>query len=266
MKKNICVLYCIPSTQSIKYSNWTDGFTSALSILKTKYNITLHNVLDNNTIDFNIFDLICFKESFEGYMFNKFKDQLKDKKKALFISSSTIIPTDEQLNLYSILFYETEWYCNYANLKRHKHSYHAFGVNTDIMRPLLSEKKYDVIFVGDIKPYKRPLMILSKEGIKLCVGFKTDEQLISQLEKENVEVQEFVSYDDLSMLYNSSKLCYIPCELHGGGERAVLEARACGIPVEIFDNEKLEELLVSPVYSHIYYASQIDTNILKIQI
>ena len=71
-----------------------------------------------------------------------------------------------------------------------------------------------------------------------------------------------MQYDKLAEYYNKSKLCYVPCKLHGGGERAVLEARACNIPVKIEnDNIKLKELLDSEIYSSEYYANQIDHGI-----
>lgn len=261
---NICIVFGIPRSQSIKYSNWTDGFTGAIDILKKKYDITMVNAKDNDDIDFTPFDIIFFKEGFNGSYYNKYKNKLINKKKGLFISCSNQIPKDIELNIYDVLFYETYWYYNYANLKRHKNTYHAFGINTDIMRPLNLEKEYDVIFVGAITSYKRPLKILKYSGKKICLGVNSDNILVEKLKLAEVEVREFVEYDDLCIFYNKSKLCYIPCEIHGGGERAVLEARACGIIVEIEpDNHKLKELLTSPIYSSEYYAEQIEKYLLK---
>ena len=88
-------------------------------------------------------------------------------------------------------------------------------------------------------------------------------KLVSTLKSANVEVRDFLEYDDLSKFYNKSKLCYIPCQTHGGGERAVLEARSCGINVEIEnDNDKLKELLTSPIYSSEYYSEQIEKGLM----
>jgi glycosyltransferase involved in cell wall biosynthesis len=160
--------------------------------------------------------------------------------------------------MYHILFYETYWYYNYAKLDRHPHAFHAFGVDTSVMRPVNLEKKYDVLFVGDITEHKRPLKILEKTGKKLCVGFKSKPELCQQLELGGVEIMDFIKYEELAILYNSSKSCFIPCVTHGGGERAVLEARACGVPVEICsDNPKLAELMTSQIYNSEYYAKQL---------
>ena len=51
---------------------------------------------------------------------------------------------------------------------------------------------------------------------------------------------------------------YVPDDVFGGGERAVLEARALGVRAVVEpDNPKLAELLGSPVYDHAYYAAQL---------
>ena len=51
---------------------------------------------------------------------------------------------------------------------------------------------------------------------------------------------------------------YVPDDVLGGGERAVLEARALGVRAVVEpDNPKLAELLGSPVYDHAYYAAQL---------
>ena len=51
---------------------------------------------------------------------------------------------------------------------------------------------------------------------------------------------------------------YVPDDVLGGGERAVLEARALGVRAVVEpDNPKLAELLGSPVYDHAYHAAQL---------
>ena len=261
----VCILYYIPNS-TIKYTAWHDGFTAAIDILKGTFNIDMINAFDKPTINFDKYDLVFFKESFTGNIYNKYKSSLTKKNKlGLFISSSCVIPNQKQLDVYDVLFYETHWYYNHADLKRHPNTCHAFGVDTSIMKETNEEKVYDVIFVGNICDYKRPLKILDLPGKKICLGFKTDQTLIKKLTDNGVEVIEFIEYDKLATYYNQSKLCYTPCTLHGGGERCVLEARSCGIPVKIeTDNPKLEELTGSEIYSSVYYAKQIEKGLWNI--
>ena len=262
----ICVLYAISPTQREKYNNWKDGFTTALDILSKKYDIDMINTIDNITIDFSPYDVVIFKEGFDARMYKKYGKSAQNKIKALCISTSKRIPTDQILQNYDIIFYETEWYYKYANLSRHSHAYHAFGVDTDTMRPIKDCKKvYDVIFVGAITNYKRPLKLLEIDGDKkICLGAIIDIKLAQKLKANKIDVINFVPYVDLVHYYNKSKLCYIPTMTHGGGERAVLEARSCGIPIKIeSDNLKLSELVNSEIYSSRYYAGQLEKGIHK---
>ena len=134
------------------------------------------------------------------------------------------------------------------------------------MKPLNIDKSYDVISIGNICRHKRPLKIQDLPGKKkIWLGFKKQDWFVSRLIKGNVTVLDFVQYSELARYYNMSKLCYIPCTLHGGGERAVLEARACGVPVKIEpDNLKLKEMLDSEIYTSIYYADQIHKGITQV--
>jgi hypothetical protein len=64
---------------------------------------------------------------------------------------------------------------------------------------------------------------------------------------------------ELAALYRSTRLVVFPMATIGGGERALLEARACGATVQVAeDNPKLQHLLrVSPVPDHETYARQL---------
>ena len=258
---HICVLYNILHSETIKYNTWCDGFAEAIKMLmgNENYKIDFINDSDNKNINFKEYDLILFKESFNGAIYNKYIKYITNTKIGLFISSSNIIPTDVEINKYDILFYETYWYYNYANLKRHPLSFHAFGINTNIMKPYNYEKIYDNIFVGAIIDFKNPLKMINKQGNNLCIGAIIDKNIEVQLNNNNIIVEDYVDYLSLSNKYNQSKNCYLPCSLHGGGERALLEARSCNITVEIDEtNVKLKELLNSPIYDQNYYYSQIN--------
>ena len=260
--RNVIILVNIPKSAGKKFDKFEDGFTKAIEILNRneEYKVEIVNIFTNPDLDFENYDFVCFKEGFWGKIKGKYLQKVNREvsKVVLFISSSTAIPDEKELSLYDILFYETKWYYNYANLKRHSNAYHAFGVNRDIMKPRNLTKEYDLIFVGTITDYKRPLNILKYPGKKLCLGFKQNSELVKELLENDVEVKDFVGYEELSKYYNKSKMCYVPCNTHGGGERAVLEARSCGIPVVIEeDNKKLLELTKSEIYSSKYYAEKI---------
>lgn len=263
----ISIIYKIDKEKNtFKYSYWHDGFTKAIDILKTEFEIEMINLYDKTNINYNLYDIVLIKEGFNGSIYHNYLSYMKNKKKickiGLLISSSNIIPSNDLLNNLDIIFYETNWYYNYANLKRHKLAIHAFGVDTEIMKNKNLVKKYDVIFIGTCFSYKRPEKILDLPGIKLVVGRIIDKELENKFKQNKVQNINFVSYENLSNYLNMSELCYVPCQIHGGGERAVLEARACGTKVKIEDdNLKLKELLNSPIYDSNYYAQQIKKGI-----
>ena len=69
---------------------------------------------------------------------------------------------------------------------------------------------------------------------------------------------DHVGQPELARLYNRARSVFVPCELQGGGERAVHEGRACGCAGEIAaDNPTLATLTDIPVPSHEQYAQQI---------
>ncbi len=251
-----------------------DGFSAAIEYINTKFKNTSNIIHTINTFYKSLpdqinthgpYDIGIIKSHFNSC--NKELSILKAKKilTGLFISS-VCVAKDNHLKLYDVLFYETEWYRKHSRLDRHNNIFHALGVDTNIMKKRNLTKEYDVLSVGHFAAYKRYNKLEQMPGKRLAIGqingkHKRGEKInpiIVSLQKNNVEVKDYMDYEKLSEHYNKSKLCYVPCTTVGGGERAVLEARACGTDVKIEDdNPKLKELLEGPIYDHEYYANQI---------
>lgn len=88
--------------------------------------------------------------------------------------------------------------------------------------------------------------------------------IIMDLLMAGVAVSDMVPAEVLAKMYQMSGCVYIPAEEIGGGERSVLEARACERPVEVeSDNTKLQELLTCPIWDEKYYAYQLKQGILE---
>ncbi|MFE8935595.1 glycosyltransferase family protein [Micrococcus luteus] len=159
---------------------------------------------------------------------------------------------------YDVVFYETPWYSQFV--AGHPFAVKAFGIDTSAMRDLHMDRDIDWLFVGRLAKFKRPLRLLEKTGRRVVVGdlASANEGLKEALIADGVELVDHVSQEELGRYYNRSKCVLVPCELQGGGERAVLEARLCGCQVEIADdNPKLASLLHGPVPSHLDYARQL---------
>ena len=256
--KKIAVVYRIPKSNKEKYSSWRDGFTEALKILSSVYDISLFNIEDGLP-SLDSFDWIFTKEGFGGDIIKSIQEKKHSAKTGIFVSSSREIPTNGQLNEFDIVFYETDWYYNHANLSRHNNCHKAFGIDDSFCNNNpLKEKDIDNLFVGAIAGYKRPWEITKHKGVNLCIGEIKDKEIESFLKNNNVLVYPFVKYEDLSKIYERSKNCIVPCSTHGGGERAVLEARAHGVPVITSnDNDKLKELVSGKIFNQLDYAKSI---------
>lgn len=174
---------------------------------------------------------------------------------------------------YDVLFYETKWYRPQINF--HPNIVQAFGVNTDIYFPITDIPTpiiWDYIGVGAFAEWKRWEKMIDKPGKKLVIGeYQVDNEIESSriaqnLIKHGVMVSNMVHPFDLANLYHYSRTLYVPADINGGGERAILEARACGLKVEIEDdNEKLKELVeMETIVSHIDYANKIREGVLSV--
>lgn len=261
------------SPDSEKFAKWHDGFTKALDLLEKDYTITyiyFHLTTGNLISQINECDFLIVKSSWRTPMdyFLRKNHKIIKPYLGLMISASNKGPSKREQAFYDVAWYETNWYRK--NKLNHPNSFHAFGIDTLIMKKLNQEKKYDIIAVGAPRSYKLLDKLLDKEGKKLLIGDmkNTDSRsskLIKALSLDHVIIEDFKDYATLAEKYNQSQVCYVPCKLHGGGERAVLEARACGIDVLIeSDNPKLNELLDSPIWDSSYYAAQLKKGIQSI--
>lgn len=263
---------------------WKDGLWAALELLKRDFDIEYNNIKgvshslsypQEKDIKFILgwgafgspVDLALRKNlvTHEGK-----RDNLKI---GLCIGGNAKPPEGEEK--YDVLFYETEWYKE--QIKSHPNIVHAFGINSDIYKPdtisryAESFPLWDYLTVGAFAYWKRQTLLCSKPGRKMAIGqiqkgnLQESIDIVGNLLLAGVAVSDMVAPEDLVRFYYMADTVYIPAEINGGGERAVLEARACGRKVEVAkDNPKLQELLTCPIWEHYYYASQLKDGILSV--
>jgi len=81
--------------------------------------------------------------------------------------------------------------------------------------------------------------------------------IIGDLMLGGVIISDMIPPKDLAKFYNLSRTVYLPCDIIGGGERAVLEAKACGIKIEV-ENDKLREIAnADKLWDETYYYKQL---------
>lgn len=256
---------------------WKDGLWAALEVLEKDFNVVKINLTERpgfSSVSFTnnapVFMLGwgAFGSPVDNYIQspNKFANA-----KGLCIGGNAMPP--EGMEDYDVLFYETNWYKK--QIEQHNNIVHAFGVNTNIYKPdsisryAESYPLWDYLSVGAFANWKRQNLLCEKPGRKMVIGqiqkgnIQESLDIIGDLLLGGVGVSDMVSPEDLVRYYYMAGKIYIPADINGGGERAVLEARACERKVEIEDdNPKLKELLTSPIWDHEYYAFQLKTGIL----
>jgi len=252
---------------------WCDGLWAALQILDASWEITRWNLREGvpdrtllSTID-GILGWGAFRSPVDQYM--HIAHYLQPKLPIGLCIGGTAMPI-QHADDYSVLFFETFWHKQQLpgdlNLK------HAFGVHRKVyQKPNKADFEvlqrlaiWDYLSVGSFSRWKRHEKLLSMRGTKLAIGeiqhgnLQESIDIIGDLLLGGVAVSDMVPAEKLATLYATVGAVYIPAELHGGGERAVLEARSCGAKVIVEeDNPKLKELVTSPIYDEQYYADRL---------
>lgn len=261
------VVYAMPKT-SQAYGDDADGFTAAMEIVQAQHDVRFLNVhpytddAEKQAEQIPNADIILVRSDWK-WIPARVADKClmgSDKPVGLFIAGSTMPPSLKRMLRYDCLIYETPWYAQFV--QDHPFAIQAFGVDTRYMfnhgiPP--KDRAYDWLFIGRLAPFKRPEALLEKTGRRAVYGdLSVGRPIEQQLRGDGVEVGGFITYPKLAEVYNDSRSVLVPCELQGGGERAVLEGRACGCHVEVAtDNPKLQSLMQSPIWSHEEYADKI---------
>ena len=110
----------------------------------------------------------------------------------------------------------------------------AFGVNTDLFKPYKVKKKYKAVHHGTCASWKRQWLLpqaFGGESILIGKNQETDSYpFIYSKELGGVVVEELKG-PKLVKTINSADVLVQSSDFWGGGQRATLEAMACGLPV-----------------------------------
>jgi len=224
---------------------WRDGLWAALNIIQTTPGWELYrfNLKETFFSDDN-YDFVLVWGAFGSSQVDFVKNL--PYKKGVCVAGGPIEAITAKD--FDVVFVETPWHVReYQKLGIKTRL--AFGTNTALFKPIPSQVKvWDAIYPAAFALWKHHYIFCQKPGKKLAVGYMQpdgwEKECYEVCLNNGVTVLPQVAPTVLVWLYNASKKVVITSDLWGGGERAVLEGLACGLPVEVEpDNEKLVELL-----------------------
>lgn len=213
---------------------WRDGLYAAMHLLEKEHEVRYFDFPLDEIHDFNP-DVVLYWESpctLRG------KDQANYQavidlpyKKALLFAGG---PVDRQIcygfDLYFVESRISEQEFNALGLPWKR----AFGVNTQIFKPMNLEKKRDGIIQATFAGWKRHELFADALGEKgMAVGRvqESDRNGYNRCIERGVEVLGEQPAYRIAELINESHAVVNTAEYWGGGQRCTLEAMACGVPV-----------------------------------
>ena len=297
-RPRVGIIHYRPKTTSVE--SFEVGFRAATELLQGNiFNFTWINLDDweGKTVEsldldslVRHFDILWVKSNWDWTVDRFCRTYLGSVRNAipmvLFISGVAKPPASEaEVQFYDFLFYETDWYLPQIE-RRHPLVHKAMGIDTRVMRPIKGMRKsIGCLYIGWMAFYKRPELfarhlelqrvkaqklgqtVLPLVAVGKLDGAPESETVIANFRKRGVQVRDAVGYHELAAMINQAEEVHIPARVDGGGERAVLESKSCGVPVRVEpDNPKLLELLHGPVLSHIHYAREISKGMTKLML
>lgn len=256
------------------YGQDHDGFTAAMEVVSRSNDVRWLNVhpynadASSNARQIADADFVLVRSDWGWYPCAVTDRALRgrtDVPVGLLVAGSHPPPSLTESLRFDVLFYETPWYARFV--EGHPFAIEAFGVDTRHMHPGEVERDIDWLMVGRLASFKRPERILGKPGRRVVIGdlSSAPEDLRAELEASGVEVVDFMHYSELAGYYRRARAVLAACELQGGGERSVVEGRACGCAVEVApDNPKLASLLDAPIRDHEEYGRLLEDAIREV--
>lgn len=263
----INVAYAV-SPKSRKSTRWHDGFTAAMTVISASHDVHWLNLHPDEPRSAESLgrledcDFLLAKSNWNWIVDRAVREHCKSRSvpKGLMISGVAPPPGGRVTRFYNVLYYETHWYR--AQIETHPCTVHAFGIDTTVMRPEPAvPRDIDWLTVGQVAGYKRPERLLERTGRRVILGDlqNADPALVARLLDGGIELIDFVDYEMLAGYYRRAANVLVPCTIQGGGERSVLEGRACGAAVHVAeDNPKLLQLAaLETVWDQHYYGRQL---------
>lgn len=213
-----------------RYGHWNDGLRKAMELIETEHEVIYQEPYEV----IKDVDVILYWEApctINGKDKLNYLNVLTNPlPKALLFAGGPI--KKEWVEGFDLIFVESQINADECEKLGIPH-FTAFGVNTDIFYPQALDKKYDGMHHATCASWKRLDLFakaLKNKGVVCGRDQATDPNGFIECRKQGVNVLEEQSYEGVAELLNESYALVQTSDFWGGGQRATLEAMACGIP------------------------------------
>lgn len=218
-----------------RYGHWKDGLWAAMQIIGREHEVKYFDTIELPLLFIFRPDRVLYWEApctFAGKDRDNYwsVQDLKYKKALLFAGGEVRAEWCEGFDLFFV-----ESAVNEEDFERiGKPWKRAFGVNTEIMRPQKQGKAFDAVFQATCASWKRHWLLAEALRERAAIAGRYQESdpigFMRARDAGSVVFPE-LSPEGVAALLNASHTMVNCSDVWGGGQRATLEAMACGIPV-----------------------------------
>lgn len=212
-------------------NHWDDGLHRAMLEVEKHYTVFYQEPWDDIRGDIVLYwEAPVTAVGQNGQHYNRIRTMV-GKKKILLFAGGQIRP--EWIEGFDHICVESQVNCAELCELGFPHST-AFGINDVMFKPLPLPKNWDGIHHGTFADWKRQRLVgeaLKDKAVLAGRRQDTDTHDYNECIRFGAYVVPEQTYEEVNKLINLSHTMVQTANMWGGGQRATLEAMACGVPV-----------------------------------